>query len=162
MRGTWSPERRHRDVIVAEMMRILHPLFEQLPLGVREAAESVVETPECFFDADDVARRARLSRRHLDRVFQRAQFASAKQLVIACRAYTAIRLLASSAPGIDTAAKVVGYDGERGLRRHSDAIWHTGPRAAATMPMEILQEKLVDFICNTMSDGPPDGEASRY
>jgi len=139
-----AEDTRHAP-ITRELMRALSPWLERLPLGVRETAEAVIDAPERFFDAEDVAARARLSRRHVDRLFAVHGLAPAKHLVIACRAYVAVRLLATRASSINDAAELVGYDGQRGVRRQSESIWGLPPRAAALLPTDKLLRGIIEF-----------------
>jgi transcriptional regulator GlxA family with amidase domain len=156
-----SPARTQRTQLhtVDELLPVLLPWLERMPLALREAAEAVIETPECFFDAEDVAARARLSRRHVDRLFGNYGLAPAKHLVIACRAYATVRLLSEERSSIASAAGAVGYDGQRGIRRHCESVWGVAPKVAAQLTKEELLKGVVDYVTRepTNSSDAPSG-----
>ena len=57
----------------------------------------------------------------------------------------AVRLLATRASSINDAAELVGYDGQRGVRRQSESIWGLPPRAAALLPTDKLLRGIIEF-----------------
>lgn len=148
-----GPERliQLRDEVAAqrfqlELFRLIGYHLRGLPYGLREAAESLLHNPAGYFDAGDLSRSAGYSRRHADRRFAASGLAPVKHLVIAARAYLCIRRLAVTALSINDCAAAMGYESDRALRRHTQAIWGITPKECTGIPRSVLLEGVRRFV----------------
>lgn len=105
-----------RGVTGALVARLAPRLSTVVP-SVRFALEHLLGAPEQYFDAEDLARRAGLSRRHVDRILQQSGLAPAKRWVIVVRAWHALALRSRNA-SLATVARRLGYPDGRTVRRH--------------------------------------------
>jgi AraC-like DNA-binding protein len=124
----------------------LDELLERLPSSVRVSMEAVVTSPECFYDAGDVATRAGVSRRHADRSLAAAGLAPAKRWIVAARAWHAARLLSCPGCSVESVAARLGYRDSKALRRHLRAVWGIAPSALASADLSALLAQLITFL----------------
>jgi AraC-like DNA-binding protein len=114
--------------------------------SVRTTLHTILRRPDQFFDASDVALRAGLSRRHLDRVLTAASLAPAKNWIVGARAWHAVHLLTSGRCSVEATAARLGYADRKALRRHLVAVWRTSPTQLARADSEVLLRDLVCFL----------------
>ena len=141
----------------AELGGALAAPLERLDFGLREAAEAVVQNPARFFDAVDLARHCGMSRRTTDRHFKAAGLAPAKHLVVASRAYWAIRSLSVARVTTAAAAAAVGYESTRALLRHARLLWGQSPRECAALPPTALLQGVRAFTLTEDGTGRNSG-----
>lgn len=115
----------------------LRPRLEQAPAPIRAACARVIERPESFFDATDLARAAQMSRRHLDRILARCGFAPGKAMVVGARVWRAHHGIVTEGRSVPNAAQALGYADSKALLRHIRVV--TGEGAAGFRGLEATQ-----------------------
>jgi AraC-like DNA-binding protein len=147
-----APRQAHTNRLRLAMKEALRPLVP----SIRTALDMVLRRPEKFFDASDVATRAGLSRRHLDRLLTAADLAPAKNWIVAARAWHVAYLLMRAELSVETAAERLGYADSKALRRHLDAVWHMSPTQLECADLELLLRDAVAFL-GTRDPDPESG-----
>ena len=137
-----APRRAHINRLGAAMKEALQPL---LP-SIRTALDMVLRRPDKFFDASDVATRAGLSRRHLDRLLTASNLAPAKNWIVAARAWHSAYLLVQAGLSAETAAERLGYADSKALRRHLATVWNMSPSQLGCVELDVLLEAAVAFL----------------
>jgi AraC-like DNA-binding protein len=137
-----APRSSHAFRLHSAVEEVMRPL----PPSIRATLYTTIRRPEQFFDASDLALRARLSRRHLDRVLTTANLAPAKNWIVGARAWHAVHLLASGRCSVESVACRLGYADRKALRRHLDSVWKASPTQLARADSERLLRELVDFL----------------
>jgi AraC-like DNA-binding protein len=128
--------------------------LRELPASVRVTLDTVIRRPEQFFDAGDVALRAGLSRRHLDRLLTAADLAPAKNWVVGARAWHAAHLLVCGRYSVAATASRLGYADSKALRRHLAAVWSVSPTmlSCGDADVTLLLGEMVTFLRTRESD----------
>jgi AraC-like DNA-binding protein len=137
-----APRQAHTNRLRSAMKEALQPL---LP-SVRTTFDMVLRRPEKFFDASDVATRAGLSRRHLDRLLTAADLAPAKNWIVAARAWHSAYLLVQAGLSAEVAAERLGYADSKALRRHLAAVWNMSPSQLGCADLDVLLGDAVAFL----------------
>jgi AraC-like DNA-binding protein len=137
-----APRFLHAGLLRQHVRELLEPLAP----SIRASFDAVIRAPEQFFDAGDVAARAGLSRRHLDRMLAAKDLAPTKRWVVAARAWHAARLLACPESSVESVAERLGYRDSKALRRHLRAVWGITPSALAGADAGALLAQLVAFL----------------
>jgi transcriptional regulator GlxA family with amidase domain len=106
----------------------------------------VLRRPEQFFDASDVATRAGLSRRHLDRLLTAADLAPAKHWIVGARAWHAAFLIGCGNLSAEDTASRLGYADSKGLRRHLGAVWSVSPTQLPCSDHDAMLTRVVAFL----------------
>ena len=153
-----APRHAHTNRLRLAMKTALQPL---LP-SVRVTLDTVIRRPEQFFDAGDVALRAGLSRRHLDRLLTAADLAPVKNWVIGGRAWHAVHLLARGRCSVAATSSRLGYADSKALRRHLTAVWSVSPTALSCgdADLDLLLGELVSFLRTRDTDEERDAASS--
>jgi AraC-like DNA-binding protein len=137
-----APRVLHAGLLRRHVRELLAPLAP----SVHASLDAVIRAPEQFFDAGDVAARAGLSRRHLDRMLVAEDLATTKHWVVAARAWHAARLLACPGCSVEATAERLGYRDSKALRRHLRAVWGITPSALAGADVGVLLAQLIAFL----------------
>jgi len=145
-----APRHAHTNRLRLAMKDALHPL---LP-SVRVTLDTVIRRPEQFFDAGDVALRAGLSRRHLDRLLTAADLAPVKNWVVGARAWHAAHLLVCGRHSVAATASRLGYADSKALRRHLAAVWSVSPTmlSCGDADVSLLLDEMVTFLRTREND----------
>ncbi|HEX7979125.1 MAG TPA: AraC family transcriptional regulator, partial [Gemmatimonadaceae bacterium] len=147
-----APRQAHTNRLRLAMKEALQPLVP----SIRTALDMVLRRPEAFFDASDVATRAGLSRRHLDRLLTAANLAPAKNWIVGARAWHAAHLLVRAGLSAETAAAQLGYADSKALRRHLAAVWNLSPTQLTCADLDVLPRDVVAFL-GTREPDPESG-----
>lgn len=131
---------------VHRLEEALRPRLERVPAPIRTACARVIEGPESFFDATDLARAAQLSRRHLDRVLANCGFAPGKAIVVGARVWRAHHEIVGEGRSVPDAAQALGYADAKALLRHIRAVTGDGAAAFRTLAAEGCMERVVRHI----------------
>jgi AraC-like DNA-binding protein len=145
-----APRLAHTNRLRSAMKTALQPL----PPSVRVTLDTVIRRPEQFFDAGDVALRAGLSRRHLDRLLTAADLAPVKNWVVGARAWHAAHLLVCGRYSVAATASRLGYADSKALRRHLSAVWSVSPTmlSCGDADTTLLLGEMVTFLRTRESD----------
>jgi AraC-like DNA-binding protein len=145
-----APRHAHTNRLRSAMKDALQ---SQLP-SVRVTLDTVIRRPEQFFDAGDVALRAGLSRRHLDRLLTAADLAPVKNWVVGARAWHAAYLLVCGRYSVAATASRLGYADSKALRRHLAAVWSVSPTtlSCGDADVTLLLGEMVTFLRTRESD----------
>jgi AraC-like DNA-binding protein len=144
-----APRHAHASRLRTALKSALQPL---LP-SVRTTLDTILRRPEQFFDASDVALRAGLSRRHLDRLLTAADLAPAKNWVVGARAWHAAYLLVCGRLSVEATASRLGYADAKALRRHLAAVWSSSPSQLACADVHTLLRDMVAFLTTCEPEG---------
>jgi AraC-like DNA-binding protein len=147
-----APRQAHANRLRAAMKDALQAL---LP-SVRTTLDTVLRRPEQFFDASDVALRAGLSRRHLDRLLTASDLAPAKNWVVGARAWHAVYLLVCGNLSAEATASRLGYADSKALRRHLTSVWSASPTQISCADLESLLRDAVAYLRTSESDTEAD------
>lgn len=93
-----------------------------LPHHVEQVVRDMVRAPEHHFDAEDLARAAGMSRRHLDRVLRGVGICSARRLVVAVRVAHAVDRIAHQRRSVTATSESLGYASRVVLSRHIKGV----------------------------------------
>jgi AraC-like DNA-binding protein len=139
-----APRHAHANRLRQAMKAALEPVLS----SVRVTLDSVLRRPEQFFDASDVALRAGLSRRHLDRLLTATDLAPTKNWVVGARAWHAVYLLMCGRCSVAVTASRLGYADSKALRRHLAAVWRVSPSdlSCQQADTETLLRELTTFL----------------
>lgn len=118
---------------VQRLVEALRVPLEETPTAMRAACLRAIEQPESMFDAEDLARAAHLSRRHLDRLLRKLGIAPAKAVVIGARTWLAHLRVVGEGHSVADAAELLGYLDGKGLVRHVRAVTGAGAPAFRRM-----------------------------
>jgi transcriptional regulator GlxA family with amidase domain len=150
-----APRHAHASLL----RRAMKEWLQALPPTVRTTLDTVLRRPEQFFDATDVALRAGLSRRHLDRVLTAATLAPAKNWVVGARAWHAAFLIVCGNCSAESTASRLGYADSKALRRHLGVVWSVSPTQLQCSDLETLLHEVVAFLRTSVpsdeGDTPP-------
>jgi AraC-like DNA-binding protein len=150
-----APRHAHTNRLRHALKGWLQPLLPP----VRMALDTVLRRPEQFFDATDVALRAGLSRRHLDRVLTAASFAPAKNWVVGARSWHAAFLIMCGNCSAESTASRLGYADSKALRRHLGVVWSVSPTQLQCSDLDTLLHEVVAFLRTSVpsdeGDTPP-------
>lgn len=124
----------------------LRDALQSLVPTVRTTLDIVLRRPEQFFDATDVALRAGVSRRHLDRVLRLADLAPAKNWVVGARAWHAVFFLVYGQCSVEETAERLGYADRKALRRHLTTVWNASPTKLASTEVDVLLHDVVALL----------------
>lgn len=128
------------------LRQAVRALLQPLVPSVRTTLDTVLRRPEQFFDASDVALRAGLSRRHLDRLLTSADLAPTKNWVVGARSWHAAFLLMCSQCSAEETASQLGYADSKALRRHLAAVWSASPSQLSCADLDLLLDDMVAFL----------------
>lgn len=137
-----APRHAHANRLRVALRDALQPL---LP-SIRTTLDTVLRRPEQFFDASDVAMRAGLSRRHLDRLLTAADLAPAKNWIVGARAWHAAFLIGCGNLSAEDTASRLGYADSKGLRRHLGAVWSVSPMQLPCSDLDKLLTGVAAFL----------------
>jgi AraC-like DNA-binding protein len=153
-----APRHAHTNRLRSAMQDALQPL---LP-AVRVTLDTVIRRPEQFFDAGDVALRAGLSRRHLDRLLTAADLAPVKNWVVGARAWHAAYLLVCGRCSVAATASRLGYADSKALRRHLAAVWSVSPTtlSCGDADVSLLLNEMVTFLRTRETEEETDAASS--
>ena len=135
-----------RQAHVSLLRSAVRDALQPLVPAVRATLDMVLRRPEQFFDASDVALRADVSRRHLDRVLRAVHLAPAKNWVVGARAWHAAFLLVCGRCSAEETASRLGYADSKALRRHLAAVWNASPTQLSCTELEGLLHDVVAFL----------------
>jgi AraC-like DNA-binding protein len=93
-----------------------------LSLQIERVIRDLLAAPEHHFDAEDVARTAGLSRRHLDRILRSAGICSARRLVVAVRVAHAVDRIVRQERSVTATSESLGYASRVVLSRHIKTV----------------------------------------
>jgi AraC-like DNA-binding protein len=137
-----APRHAHANRLRAALRDALQPLVP----SIRATLDTVLRRPEQFFDASDVAMRAGLSRRHLDRLLTAADLAPAKNWIVGARAWHSAFLIGCGNLSVEDTASRLGYADSKGLRRHLAAVWSVSPTQLPCADLDTMLAGVVAFL----------------
>ena len=148
-----APRHAHANRLRAALRDALQPLIP----SIRTTLDTVLRRPEQFFDASDVAMRAGLSRRHLDRLLTAADLAPAKNWIVGARAWHAAFMIGCGNLSAEETASRLGYADSKGLRRHLAAVWSVSPTQLPCADLGTMLTGVVAFLKTREidEDAPP-------
>jgi AraC-like DNA-binding protein len=114
------------DLGSARAARDLWELFAfhtmELSRHLERVVRDLLAAPEHHFDAEDVARTAGMSRRHLDRQLRGVGICSARRLVVAVRVAHAIDRIVRQQRSVTATSESLGYASRVVLSRHIKTV----------------------------------------
>ncbi len=131
---------------VSRLHEALRAHFERVPLPIRAACARAIDRPESFFDAADLARAARMSRRHVDRILMNCGFAPAKTIVVGARIWLAHLGIATERRSVPEAARKLGYADPKALLRHIRVVSGEGARGFRQLAPAACLERVVGHM----------------
>ncbi|MGH7648118.1 MAG: helix-turn-helix domain-containing protein, partial [Gemmatimonadaceae bacterium] len=145
----------------ARIMAMLAPL----PCRLRAAVEQCIHDHDVPADVSDLAARACMTRRTLERQFLRAGLPTPKTILRAARVLTAYRLLYDGTRTCNGVAKALGYGKVSTMRAHLKRTFGVQPRSLQSAPTpEVAISALLDLpakrIEHREAAGPPAAPAA--
>ena len=154
-----------QDSITHRAQARILAMLEPLPCRLRVAVEQCMRDNEVPFDVSDLAARACMTRRTLERQFLRAGLPTPKTILRAARVLTAYRLLYDGTRTCNGVAKTLGYGKVSTMRAHLKRAFGVHPRSlqSAATP-EIAIAALLDPPASRVRHGvaaePPAARAA--
>lgn len=134
-----------RDSITHRAQARLVALLGPLPRRLRVAVEQCIRDDDARADVSDLAARACMTRRTVERHFVRAGLPTPKTILRAARVLTAYRLLYDGTRTCNGVARTLGYGKVSTLRAHLKRAFGVHARALQSAPTpEIAIQTLLD------------------
>ncbi|HKV51841.1 MAG TPA: helix-turn-helix domain-containing protein [Gemmatimonadaceae bacterium] len=134
-----------QDSITHQAQARIMAMLAPLPCRLRAAVEQCIRDHDAPLDVSDLAARACMTRRTLERQFLRAGLPTPKTILRAARVLTAYRLLYDGTRTCNGVAKTLGYGKVSTMRAHLKRTFGVHPRSLQSAPEpEIAISALLD------------------
>ena len=156
LRGFDDEPHRFRQLLVQlpaarlsdSVLRHVLPHVHDAPVLFVRAITKLFEAPQEFLDVDELARMAGMTRRSLDRWFERSGLASARTMILVARLTRAKHYMGDPGFLLEDIAKKLGYSSIRVFARQVRAATGMSPSIMRTaITMEEFSLRMAALVC---------------